>query len=405
MARKFWKERYSKGICNFEINYDFFYKWLVSKTASCFYIDGLTETLDDFYIKSNLLIDGDVCITDFNGDLYAVCGAPGGEPSAYYKPTLYTAANPVLGSKIVRDGIDGVIIYNTPIDAYLQGGINGLIVQTATLLADNIVSVNCCQINSRVTAINTADSEAQALAAESVMKSIYAGNPYKIVRSDIIDKIRVNPIAQTGAGNLLSELIELHNYIISNYFQAIGIRANNQRKKAHMLQDEIDLQNSYLQISVYEILTSWQKGFDKVNEMYGTDIHVRLNPALLPEIVGDQNTDNTDIDTAQYADPDVNSYIDVSAGAQTDTEQTDTDPTDTDADTNDNQATDSADTDTADTAEQDDNTDTLAENAVDLIEQREEIVDDIIDMINAEGGDENVDDSETIDAGTGDSME
>ena len=386
MARKFWKDRYSKGICNFELNYDFFYKWLVSKTASCFYIDGLTETLDDYYIKTNLLIDGDVCITDFNGGaLYAVCGAPGGEPSEYYKPTLYTVANPVLGSKIVHDGVDGVIIYNTPIDAYLPGGINGLIVQTATLLADNIVSVNCCQINSRVTAINTADSEAQALAAESVLKSIYAGNPYKIVRSDIIDKIRVNPITQTGAGNILSELIELHNYIISNYFQAIGIRANNMRKKAHMLQDEIDLQNSYLQISVYEIMSSWQKGFDKVNELYGTDIHVRLNPALLPEIVGGQSEATED--TTQNADPDVNSVIDVTAADQTE-DQTDT--------------TDNTDTETEDTADTSDN---MAEDAGELIEQREEIVDEIIDMIN--GGDDDVGkpDADANDDGTGDSLE
>lgn len=387
MARKFWKDRYSKGICNFELNYDFFYKWLVNKTASCFYIDGLSDTLDDFYIKSNLLIDGDVCITDFNGDLYAVCGAPGGEPSAYYKPTLYTVANPVLGSKIVHDGIDGVIIYNTPIDAYLPGGINGLIVQTATLLADNIVSVNCCQINSRVTAINTADSDAQALAAESVLKSIYAGNPYKILRSDIIDKIRVNPITQTGAGNILSELIELHNYIISNYFQAIGIRANNMRKKAHMLQDEIDLQNSYLQISVYEIMSSWQKGFDKVNELYGTDIHVRLNPALLPEIVGGQS-ETTD-DTTQNADADINSVIDVSAADQPASDDTTEDQTDIDdnVDTND----------TADTS------DTMAEDAVELIEQREEIVEEIVDMIN--GGDDNEGDIGSVDAGTGDGVE
>lgn len=383
MARKFWKDRYSKGICNFELNYDFFYKWLVSKTASCFYIDGLTETLDDYYIKTNLLIDGDVCITDFNGDLYAVCGAPGGEPSAYYKSTLYTVANPVLGSKIVHDGVDGVIIYNTPIDAYLPGGINGLIVQTATLLADNIVSVNCCQINSRVTAINTADSEAQALAAESVLKSIYAGNPYKIVRSDIIDKIRVNPIAQTGAGNMLSELIELHNYIISNYFQAIGIRANNQRKKAHMLQDEIDLQNSYLQISVYEIMSSWQKGFDKVNELYGTDIHVRLNPALLPEIVGGQSEASED--TTQNADPDVNSVIDVDAADQTESDDTTEDQPDT---------TDNTDTETEDT---EDTSDNMAEDAVELIEQREQIVDDVINMIN--GGDDNAADIGSVDAG------
>lgn len=400
MARKFWKERYSKGICNFELNYDFFYKWLVSKTASCFYIDGLTETLDEYYIKTNLLIDGDVCITDFNDDdLYAVCGAPGGEPSAYYKPTLYTVANPVLGSKIVHDGVDGVIIYNTPIDAYLPGGINGLIVQTATLLADNIVSVNCCQINSRVTAINTADSEAQALAAESVLKSIYAGNPYKIVRSDIIDKIRVNPIAQTGAGNVLSELIELHNYIISNYFQAIGIRANNQRKKAHMLQDEIDLQNSYLQISVYEIMSSWQKGFDKVNELYGTDIHVRLNPALLPEIVGGQSeASEASEDTTQNADPDINSVIDVSAADQPASDDTTGDQTGDQTEDHPD-TTDNTDTETEDNVDTEDNT---AEEAVELIEQREEIVDEIIDMIN--GGDNNVG-QDADDDRTGDNME
>lgn len=389
MARKFWKERYSKGICNFELNYDFFYKWLVSKTASLFYIDGLTETLDDFYIKSNLLIDGDVCITDFNDDLYAVCGAPGGEPSEYYKPTLYTVANPVLGSKIVHDGVDGVIIYNTPIDAYLSGGINGLIVQTATLLADNIVSINTCQINSRVTVITTADSEGQALTAESVLKSMYAGNPYKILRSDIIDKIRVNPIAQTGAGNVLSDLIELHNYIISNYFQAIGIRANNQRKKAHMLQDEIDLQNSYLQISIYEIMSSWQKGFDKVNELYGTDIHVRLNPALLPEIVGGPSEDSTDI--TQNADPDINSVIDLGVADQTETDDNtkadpDAEPAPDQPDTTDNTDTETEDTD-----------DTMAEDAVEIIEQREEIVEDIIDMIN--GGDDDVEDLGTGDAG------
>ena len=50
-----------------------------------------------------------------------------------------------------------------------------------------------------------------------------------------------------------------------------------------MLQDEIDVQNNFLQISIYEILTSWQKGFDKVNELYGTDIKVHINPALLSE--------------------------------------------------------------------------------------------------------------------------
>ena len=289
MGATHWKERLSKGgVCDFQKNFDYFFKWLLSKTCSCFYITGLPPTLDEYYIKSCLLCDGFTCITDFKGDLYSILGAPGGKPDEYYRPTIYTAANPVLGSKTVENGVDGVIIYNTPSDAYVFGGIYGLIEQTATLLADNIVSINCCQINSRVTAIITADGDAQAVEAESTMKNMYAGKPFKILRSDLVEKINVNPIANSQAGQVLAQLVELHNYIIANYFQSIGVRANNIRKKSHVLQDEIDVQNEFLQISIYEILTSWQKGFDKVNEMYGTDIQVHINPALLPELETEQ---------------------------------------------------------------------------------------------------------------------
>ena len=284
MPKVHWKERFGKGgVCDFSQNYNFFFKWLLSKTASCFYIEGLPKTIDEYYLKSNLLIDGEICITEFNEKLYAVQGSPGGKPDEYYRPTVYTVANPVLGSKTVNDGIDGVIIYNAPIDAYIPGGLYGLITQTATLLADNIVSINCTQINARVTALVSADSKSQQIEAENTMQSIYAGKPFKVLRSDILEKIKINPIATANTSSNIAELVELNNYIISNYFQSIGIRANNLRKKSHMLQDEIDVQNNFLQISIYEIITSWQKGLDRVNEMYGTDIKVHINPALLTE--------------------------------------------------------------------------------------------------------------------------
>lgn len=297
MSRKHWKERFGDGgVCDFKANYDFFFKWLLSKTCACFYIEGLPKTLDEYYIKSTLLLDGDIAISEFNGELYAVLGAPGGTPDEYYRPTIYTVANPVLGSKTINNNEDGVIIYNTPSDTYVPGGIYGLISQTATLLADNIVSINCCQINARVVALITADSKAQAIEAENTMKNIYAGKPYKILRSDIIERININPISTSQTSSNISELVELHNYIVSNYFQSIGIRSNNLRKKSHMLQDEIDVQNNFLQISIYEILTSWQRGFDKVNELYGTDMKVHINPALLSEfeeLAPEQPTEET----------------------------------------------------------------------------------------------------------------
>lgn len=372
MSKQHWKERYGKdGICNFQANYDFYFKWLLSKTCSCLYIKGLPETLDEFYIKSTLLTDGAICITDFDNLLYAILGAPGGAPDAYYKPTIYTAANPVLGTKVVEDGVDGVIVYNTPLDAYVPGGLYGLISQTATLLADNIISINCCQINSRVTALVTGASKSQAIEAEATMKSIYAGHPYKVIPDDLVEKINVNPIASTGCGSMLTQLMELHNYITANYFQSIGIKANSIRKNAHVLQDEIDVQNDYLQISILEIMTSWQEGFDKVNEMYGTDIHVELNPALLDIITGGDTDDENVPGDIVDSTPDTDEPDSEGVPEQTDEDE----PSDVDS-----------------VPDTDNNSD---DSLIDNIVEDTQTVSDIVDMINDEGGDD------TDDNGTG----
>ena len=280
-----WRSKFNKGgVCDFTKNYCFFFKWLTNKVCECFCIDGLPDTVNSDYLKTNLILDGNICITDFGKNLYACIGALGGPPDEYYIPTIYTIANPVLGSKQVTIGVDGVVIFNTAIDGITDFnftcGLYDLVSQTATMLADNIISINCAQINTRVTAIFTADSDPQAVAGESVLKKMYAGSPYQILRQDIVKKIGVNPMAQNRSNGTITELVELQNYIIGNFFQSIGIKSNNIRKKGEMIRDEINAQNEFTTVSIMEILKSWQKGFDKVNELYGTDIHVSLNPVL-----------------------------------------------------------------------------------------------------------------------------
>ena len=364
--RLHWKEKYAKGgVCDFRQNYDFYFKWLLNKTMQCIFIKGLPNTIKEAYLKSNLLLDGNICITDFNDKLYACIGSQGGEPNEYYVGTKYTIANPVLGSKMVDIGKTGVVIYNNDMDEFTGdcwvSGIYELINQTATLLADNIISINCAQINCRVQAMITADSESQAAGGEIVLKKLYAGQPFQILRSDLIDKINVNPINTAANSQNLSELVELHNYIIANYFQSIGIRSNNIRKRSHVLQDEIDVQNDYLQVSIFEILTSWQKGFDEVNAMYGTDIHVELNPALLDTLIEDSD-DNSD----------------TSGEAIANNEDSSIDETE---DTIEDNSEESKVTEVADES---------VESIVDDIQNKEEAVQDIIDMIN-DATDDNVD--------------
>lgn len=371
-----WQERAGKGgVCDFRENYEFFFKWLSNKVCSAFIIrdnsedKSFTETINWDYFKLNLILDGSICVTDFNGRLYSCIGNPGGEPDEYYKPTIFTTSNPILGSKQVKDGKDGIIIYNTAIDSFaytghsfiFDNGLYNLISQTATLLADNIISINCNQINSRVLAFVTADSESQAVAGEAVMKRMYAGKPYQILRSDMIDKINVNPLNTSSVGTNLTQLVELHNYIIANFFQSIGIKSNNVMKRERLINSEIDSQNDYLKISLLEILTSWQAGFDRVNELYDTDISVGLNPALLDELLEDSTSDemvNGEVSVDELNSTENSTEINNEIESVEDSEGNDT------------------------TEETDGNTEEPEKDIIEVIKEESEQVSELIDFIN-----------------------
>ena len=305
-----WRDRYGDGgICDFQLNYDFYFKWLLNKVMQIIVIKGLDETkINGNYLKSQLIMDGNICVTDYEAGtnheagIYCVSGNLGGAPDEYYIPVLYTCSNPILGSKQVYrkdwngNKKNGVVIFNTDIDELGMNWTNGLydlISQTATLLADNIVSINCQQINSRVQAFFTADGEAQAVAGEMVLKKMYAGSPYQILRSDLVDKLTVNPISGTGVANNITQLVELQNFIVANFFQSIGVKGNNVMKRERLIEAEIDEQNDMVALSLLEMITSWEKGFREVNEMYGTDIHVELNPVLIREIADQFETNVT----------------------------------------------------------------------------------------------------------------
>ena len=305
-----WRERYGDGgICDFKLNYDFYFKWLLNKLMQIIVIKGLDDTkINGNYLKSQLILDGNICITDYpNGinheaGIYAVSGNLGGEPDEYYIPVLYTCANPILGSKTVYrkdwngNKKNGVVIYNTDIDnVWCDGwsaGLYDLISQTATLLADNIVSINCQQINSRVQVFFTADGEPAAVAGEAVLKKMYAGSPYQILRGDVLDNLQVNPISHQGVANNITQLVELQNFIIANFFQSIGVKSNNVMKRERLITAEIEEQNDMVTISLLEMIASWQRGFNEVNELYGTDIHCELNPVLLREIAEQFSTES-----------------------------------------------------------------------------------------------------------------
>lgn len=281
-----------KGVCDVEANFRTYFKLLTNKAMSLFKLSGTEdlEAFDERYFMEQLILRGKVCVAQFNDKLYALNGNWGGEPNAYYEPTEWIVANPVLGSKTLKvlnkdgskdtSGLDGIVIALTDFDFLtenLNGGLYPLIYKYSGLLADNDVSLNIAQINGRLNVAFTADSEAIANQAEDVLRDLYNGKPYRVLYQDLMDKIQVNPVAAGGTNNTLMSLIEAHAHLLQDFYSEIGIASQGNLKRERVNTAETELMTGCLDISIWNILKNLREGLDRVNELFGTSISVDLN--------------------------------------------------------------------------------------------------------------------------------
>lgn len=281
-----------KGVCDVESNFRTYFKLLTNKAMSLFKLSGTEdlEAFDERYFIEQLILRGKVCVAQFNNKLYALSGNWGGEPNAYYEPTEWIVANPILGSKTFKvlnkdgskdtSGLDGIVIALTDFDFLsdnLNGGLYPLIYKYSGLLADNDVSLNIAQINGRLNVVLTADSENIANQAEDILKDLYNGKPYRILYQDLMNKIQVNPVAAAGTNNTIMSLIEAKAHLLQDFYSEIGIASQGNLKRERVNTAETELMTGCLDISIWNILKNLREGLDRVNELFGTSISVELN--------------------------------------------------------------------------------------------------------------------------------
>lgn len=265
-------------------NFNSFYFELLDKALSLFEWENLPVNIDSDMVEFFLLTRGHIAFFKSGDILHATFGAPSGTLSENYTFTKYLVTNPYISngeSFNLTVGSECIIVYNTPADkiSITKSVFNRSLRRTAGILADNISSLNCLQINSRVQTMVTADNSTIAKSAESVLKEMYDGKPYKVITSTLANNIDIENKTNVNS-NTFSELINLNNYMYAQFLHSIGIKSNESAKKERLITAEIDENDTECQINLNQMLRCREKAVEKVNKLFGTNIKVKLNEIL-----------------------------------------------------------------------------------------------------------------------------
>lgn len=260
-----------------------------------FDFDGLPDSINEHFLQRELIINGAVGWTEFNGQLYALRGAYGGEPDMYYLPTQFIIANPVLGSKTIDIDKNGVVMFGSTSDRFAPytrdtrgkksilwnvrgSALYNYIERTAKILQDIDVSAASLLRTTRAMIIVSAKDEQKRAAAEITLKRIFDGEPATVFQSDILDSIKFEfaPVASNAAA-LIRELAEKYQFYLAEFYHAIGINSNYNMKRERLNTAEVELNDEPLLINIADMLECRQEAVKKINAMFGTSITVELS--------------------------------------------------------------------------------------------------------------------------------
>ena len=310
MADKYPREEYGNlvtpfGSYDFDMHftplYRFYFRQLTYICMRLFVFDGIPSTIDETFFKYCLIINGNVCFFKIDqdildnrqsgiyplraGDLVAQPCNKAEIQTIYYMHRRVLVTNPVFSKSYnLTPGQDCEIVYLTEPDKYfysMYGGLFALIGRTATILADNDISINVAQKNTRLTNVISADDKPTAISAEEAIEAMYDGDPYKIAQSSLVSDLHSFPMTQATSSREIVQLVEIRQYIYSHFYESIGIgQTHDNMKRERLISAELEDGVDLAAINIDDILATIREGLDRVNAMFGTSITVDLNPIV-----------------------------------------------------------------------------------------------------------------------------
>lgn len=249
-------------------------EYALSKTIQIFAYENLPLTMPKRNLEMMAQQDGFTIVTEVNNNLYAFNAGLGGKPDAYDEPTIATISNPALNySASLRIGIDCVLMRN---DDYNMG-LLPLLMKYGTLLVEGDITIRNMFILYRALLNFIANDSNGYESARSYIKSLVDGDISVIHTSDWEGDVKT----QEGShkSGLMTDMIEMYQYVKGLMYADLGININDNRKRAYVNEMELSGNQPEMLPFIDNMLACRRRAVDEINAMYGTNIKVDLSSA------------------------------------------------------------------------------------------------------------------------------
>ena len=266
-------------VADVTLGFSYWFWKLLNFCLTIFKYEGLPDSLPQREIESNLLLIGHDLIFDYKGELVTTSTSTFGFDK-YYNPTEATYANVVMQSRNLSIGENCEIIYNSSLKdnvLYIKSDSSMLtfIKRYARLLADVESSLDIYMVNSRLTSYPVVSNDNVAKSIKLFFKKLKAGRNSVISDDAIIQQFRNIDVNRSSIKDGINDWLIARDKILEMFFRDIGVKFYNP-KKAQVSEDELQVNNQMLVISLDDMLQERRRGLERVNRLYGTNITVDI---------------------------------------------------------------------------------------------------------------------------------
>lgn len=274
--------------------------YMLDRTNKMFEWSGLPDTIPARILETFLQINGYAAFVEikesktidfptkikFKPGIYVFWGGIGGERDIYYRPRVFTLANPRLKESILcpilydpselDDPPENSCVVMRNDSNYM--GLLPLYTRYAAQMVENDISIRSAQINARAQVGISVNNDNEAETARKYLDDLEAGKLAVLGKTAFLEGISVANVG-TQSANVIIQLIELQQYLKASWFNDLGLNANFNMKREYISREEIGSQTDVLLPLVDDMLECRKRACKLINDLFGLDISVEKNSA------------------------------------------------------------------------------------------------------------------------------